>query len=165
MDKEYIQLQNDNNINDIEFYIKNILPYMSENFITFPLWEEGNYTPVINMWNILYTSKYDADTNFLDLIFDTDMLKYKFKDYIIQSNFEKMSHTTNSNSDYFSLESSIDNSPLPQITQDTEYKTLITFQIYHKDLISSYENMTGSIQLSELLYIGYKLVQYLSTQK
>ena len=28
---------------------------MSENFITFPLWEEGKYIPFVNFWQILKT--------------------------------------------------------------------------------------------------------------
>jgi len=30
--------------------INNLLPFVSENFITFPLHEEVNYTPSINIW-------------------------------------------------------------------------------------------------------------------
>ena len=29
-----------------------LIPYMSENFITYPLFEEGNYTPFLNFWTI-----------------------------------------------------------------------------------------------------------------
>lgn len=30
--------------------IKEIIPFVDENFITFPLCEEGNYTPFLNFW-------------------------------------------------------------------------------------------------------------------
>lgn len=29
---------------------KKLLPFVSENFITFPLWEEGDYRPTLNIW-------------------------------------------------------------------------------------------------------------------
>ena len=30
--------------------IEQLIPYISENFITYPLWEEGKYIPFINFW-------------------------------------------------------------------------------------------------------------------
>lgn len=30
--------------------IENLIPYISENFITYPLWEEGKYIPFVNIW-------------------------------------------------------------------------------------------------------------------
>ena len=30
--------------------IEKIIPYISENFISYPMWEEGNYIPFINFW-------------------------------------------------------------------------------------------------------------------
>ncbi len=35
--------------------IREIIPFVSENFVTFPLWEEGNYNPQMNMWRIFKT--------------------------------------------------------------------------------------------------------------
>ena len=32
--------------------IDKLIPFISENFITYPLYEEGNYTPHINVWQI-----------------------------------------------------------------------------------------------------------------
>jgi len=32
--------------------ISKIIPYISENFITYPLWEEGIYIPFVNFWKI-----------------------------------------------------------------------------------------------------------------
>lgn len=29
---------------------EDLIPFVSENFITVPLWEEGDYTPYINFW-------------------------------------------------------------------------------------------------------------------
>jgi hypothetical protein len=29
-----------------------LIPYVSENFITYPLFEEGNYAPFLNFWTI-----------------------------------------------------------------------------------------------------------------
>lgn len=42
--------------------IETILPFVGENFITFPLWEEGKYIPFVNFWQkydnqIVYESK------------------------------------------------------------------------------------------------------------
>jgi len=34
-----------------------ILPYMSENFITYPLWEEGVYIPFVNFWRVIKTKE------------------------------------------------------------------------------------------------------------
>lgn len=30
--------------------IEKLIPYFSENFITYPLWEEGLYIPFVNFW-------------------------------------------------------------------------------------------------------------------
>ena len=32
--------------------IETLIPFLEENFLTFPLWEEGNYSPQINFWMI-----------------------------------------------------------------------------------------------------------------
>ena len=37
--------------------IEELLPYISENLITYPLWEEGKYIPFINFWQIAETEK------------------------------------------------------------------------------------------------------------
>jgi len=37
----------------IQEKINKLIPYISENFISYPLWEEGNYIPVISFWAIL----------------------------------------------------------------------------------------------------------------
>ena len=34
-----------------------LIPYVSENFITYPLWEEGKYIPFVNFWYIQKTNK------------------------------------------------------------------------------------------------------------
>jgi hypothetical protein len=38
---------------DILAMITKIIPYMEENFITFPLWEEGIYFPTVCIWQLL----------------------------------------------------------------------------------------------------------------
>lgn len=35
--------------------IDKLIPYVSENFITYPLWEEGKYIPHLNFWQICNT--------------------------------------------------------------------------------------------------------------
>lgn len=37
---------------NIQNKIDKLIPYVSENFITYPLWEEGKYIPFINFWRI-----------------------------------------------------------------------------------------------------------------
>ena len=36
--------------NKIHESINELVPYISENFITYPLWEEGKYIPFVNFW-------------------------------------------------------------------------------------------------------------------
>lgn len=38
--------------NKIHESINELIPYISENFITYPLWEEGKYIPFVNFWQI-----------------------------------------------------------------------------------------------------------------
>ena len=37
--------------------IERLIPYLNENFITYPLWEEGNYAPFVNFWQICKTQE------------------------------------------------------------------------------------------------------------
>lgn len=37
----------------IQEKINKLIPYISENFISYPLWEEGNYIPVVSFWAIV----------------------------------------------------------------------------------------------------------------
>lgn len=34
----------------IQENINKLIPFISENFITYPLWEEGKYIPFVNFW-------------------------------------------------------------------------------------------------------------------
>lgn len=45
--------------------IEKLIPYQQENFMTFPLMEEGDYRPVINIWQIYKTK--DEIPNLEDL--------------------------------------------------------------------------------------------------
>ena len=36
--------------NKIHESINELIPFISENFITYPLWEEGKYIPFVNFW-------------------------------------------------------------------------------------------------------------------
>lgn len=38
--------------NKIHESINELIPYISENFITYPLWEEGKYIPFVTFWQI-----------------------------------------------------------------------------------------------------------------
>jgi hypothetical protein len=39
--------------------IETLLPFVDENFLTFPLWEEGKYIPFVNFWR-----KYDLQKDY-----------------------------------------------------------------------------------------------------
>ena len=41
----------------IDKCIEDLIPYVEESFITFPLWEEGNYTPHCNFFLFLNEKK------------------------------------------------------------------------------------------------------------
>ncbi len=43
-------IKNSNAQNKIHKQIEKLIPFISENFITYPLWEEGKYIPFINFW-------------------------------------------------------------------------------------------------------------------
>lgn len=43
--------------NNFREKIDAIIPYVCENFLTFPLWEEGKYIPHLNFWKIFGTEK------------------------------------------------------------------------------------------------------------
>lgn len=47
----------------IQDQINKLVPYISENLITYPLWEEGIYVPVITFWQRVET---DVQRNYLD---------------------------------------------------------------------------------------------------
>lgn len=36
----------------IQEKINKIIPFLNENFITYPLWEEGKYIPFVNFWQM-----------------------------------------------------------------------------------------------------------------
>lgn len=40
--------------------IEKVIPYVEENFITYPLWEEGKYIPFVNFWQ---AQEYDHEFN------------------------------------------------------------------------------------------------------
>jgi len=37
--------------------INKLMPFISENFITYPLWEEGKYIPFVNFWKAAETEE------------------------------------------------------------------------------------------------------------
>jgi hypothetical protein len=46
----------------IDKYMAQMIPYTEETLITIPLWEEGNYTPQINFWQ-LFDSEVITESN------------------------------------------------------------------------------------------------------
>lgn len=61
--------------------IKTLIPHVCENFITFPLWEEGDYCPVVNVWKIYFhRPKQIKDGQVIDLL-KLDPVKFKDKDF------------------------------------------------------------------------------------
>lgn len=53
--------------------IEKLIPYISENFITYPLWEEGKFIPQLNFWRICESKEFGA---MLDMIDDINIRKY-----------------------------------------------------------------------------------------
>lgn len=41
--------------------INKLIPYISENLITYSLWEEGNYTPFINVWQMADSAREEEE--------------------------------------------------------------------------------------------------------
>lgn len=48
--------------------LRRIIPYQCENFITFPLWEEGRFTPYLHIWQLKEFS--DGIKERLDKVFN-----------------------------------------------------------------------------------------------
>lgn len=46
--------------------ISKLIPYCSENFITIPLWEEGDYNPRINIWQVYQELPFNKETEVLN---------------------------------------------------------------------------------------------------
>lgn len=61
--------------------IEKLIPFISENFITYPLWEEGQYIPFINIWQIcdndeelnILISKLDRITENCNYVYDINL--------------------------------------------------------------------------------------------
>jgi len=79
--------------------LRRIIPYQCENFITFPLWEEGRFTPYIHIWQVkehtdYYKSRLEMIFNNTGYTFfceeDTDVtikitihpIEFNFNDYL-----------------------------------------------------------------------------------
>lgn len=58
-----------------------LIPYVSENFITYRLWEEGKYFPFINIWQKAETkNKCTRLSNKVKKIFENSGYMYGFED-------------------------------------------------------------------------------------
>ena len=68
--------------------IEKLIPYIEENFITFPLWEEGKYIPFVSIWqkinSISEVLDFDKklDQLFLNSKYDYDCLDNNFSETI-----------------------------------------------------------------------------------
>ena len=69
---------------NFESNFKKVIPYCSENFITIPLWEEGNYCWQMNLWQI-FKNKSEISIPFEDYL---DFLKHDL-DEILEELSEK----------------------------------------------------------------------------
>ena len=68
-----------------------LIPYVSENFITYPLWEEGKYIPFINFWFIRDNKRKDLNWkcyNHNDYIVEVLDTENSIKQYCISPKFE-----------------------------------------------------------------------------
>lgn len=60
--------------------IEKLIPYVSENFITYRLWEEGKYFPFITVWQKAETkTKYKILTKKIEKIFKSSGYMYEFE--------------------------------------------------------------------------------------
>jgi len=124
--------------------IEKLIPYVSENFITYPLFEEGDYRPTISIWSIT-NIQHDFKT-----IFETKLLHDKYE--ISHEGFE------HDNIDTINLIKS----EFPNIDLPTNMVTYHhTFYINNKfDILDD-----SSYCLDDMLKYTIELVEYLQTLK
>jgi len=77
----------------IQEQINKLIPYISSDFLTYPLWEEGNYTPFINFWHIGNDKKlplnFNSDINLNDeYIIELEEKRGTINNYRIFPNYE-----------------------------------------------------------------------------
>ena len=81
----------------VKEYIKKLVPYCAENFITFPLWEEGKYIIQMNLWYLIKIEdnseeqiEKDVRDITLEINKETDLkfdVYYVYEDCPLQENF------------------------------------------------------------------------------
>jgi hypothetical protein len=132
-------------MNEVQKLIEELTPFQDENFLTFPLYEEGNYKPVIKIWQILekwsYPENFDFHIEFPwlpgNVSIDTEVVVYPQVKYDLQNLIEDFE-------DY-----------IPEETGET--LTRVTFEIYDNgDPIES-----ADYNLIELLTTALNIIDFL----
>jgi hypothetical protein len=67
--------------------IEKLIPFLNENFITYPLWEEGKYIPFVNFW-----IKIDSEGGEQDFDFKCKEI-FEDNGYIVSYNDTNFSNT------------------------------------------------------------------------
>lgn len=117
--------------------IEKITPYQQENFITFPLFEEGNFMPAINFWQIFKEIPFDIDyelTQQLDFIPEYISLDYEIQSY--NSKIEYKNNTFN-------------------IVESDEEIYLINFSVY----MNTDPTISSEYDLNEMLKIVLSIIE------
>ena len=120
--------------------IAELIPFVSENFITFPLAEEGDYRPTINIWKI---SKDKLDFNSLPFGNIND-LPFLQKKYYVHFEFDTIESPNEIFKEYNFSE-----------IKDYKEKFIYNFSIYNKDDVLENSNYN----LNEMLDVALKLIK------
>lgn len=69
----------------IQEKINKLIPFISENFISYPLWEEGNYIPVVSFWAVVSP---DLESEFIENEWEFEFIEAKgYELTCVDSNF------------------------------------------------------------------------------
>jgi hypothetical protein len=79
--------------------IDKLIPYVSENFITYPLWEDGKYIPHLNFWQICKNggelenlferlNKFDPSSGYIIWIVEENIMEGKSFELQIYPNYD-----------------------------------------------------------------------------
>jgi hypothetical protein len=62
--------------------IEKLIPYISENFITYPLWEEGKYIPFVNFWQKVETEEeFEVLGKKIEIVFENSGYVVHYSDW------------------------------------------------------------------------------------
>jgi hypothetical protein len=119
--------------------IKCLIPYVSENFVTFPLWEEGDYRPHINIWQL-----YDKLPQ--EIINNEYITKIQFETYPFVI-LPKVKYIKESTTEFIDI----------KIKSGNYYK--VEFEIYNGiDILD--DDDSKDIGFTRLLFIAQSVIDY-----